>query len=150
MTLTKKSALSAAGVWAVAGIVFSISFFSGGGPTQYAAEPVRILAGAIVLALAGVLHVGLMRGIRRAAGAGNITDERDAAVIARAAQITLMIVLLAVLGANVALWIGYRAPGQVPVGWTWYIGYGTVICAFLVHSITTVLVDAGMGGNAGE
>ena len=102
------------------------------------------------LALAGVLHVGLMRGIRRAAGAGNITDERDAAVIARAAQITLMIVLLAVLGANVALWIGYRAPGQVPVGWTWYIGYGTVICAFLVHSITTVLVDAGMGGNAGE
>lgn len=138
------------GLWTLAGAVFSISFFSGGGPTQYAAEPVRILAGAVVLVVAGVLHVGIILGFHRAAGARHIADERDTAVIARAAQITLMIVLLAVLGSNVALWIGYGPAGQVPVGWTWYVGYGTVICAFLVHSMTTVFVDAGMGGNAGE
>jgi len=150
MTLTRKSALSAAGLWAVAAVVFSVSFFSGGGPTQYAAEPLRILAGAIMLAVAGLLHVGIMRGLRRAAGAGNIADERDTAVVARAAQITLMIVLLAVLGSNMALWIGYQPGGQVPVGWTWYVGYGTVILAFLAHGVATMFVDAGMGGNAGE
>ncbi|MGD8727163.1 MAG: hypothetical protein PVH40_05930 [Gemmatimonadales bacterium] len=150
MTLTKRRAWSAAVLWAVAGTVFSVSFFSAGGPTQYAAEPVRVLAGAIVLVVAGMLQVWIVRGLLPGADARDMTDERDMAVIARAGQITLMIVLLAVLGSSVALWIGYGPAGQVPVGWMWYLGYGTVILAFLAHALATVFVDARMGGDAGE
>lgn len=144
MTLTQKRARMAAVIWGLAAIAFSLAFFSGGGPAQYAAESQRILAGAVAVALAGGLHVGMALGTGRASHAGSPTDERDLAMNVQASQATLTIVLCGVFASCIALWMGYRAAGHVPVGWMWFQGYGMVILAFLTHALCTLLINARM------
>jgi len=46
----------------------------------------------------------------------------------------------------VGLWEAYREAGAVPVGWMWFLAYGTVIATFVVHSLATLVVNGGYGG----
>lgn len=67
--------------------------------------------------------------------------------MARASRATLVVVLVGVFGLSVGLWEAYRSEGAVPVGWLWFLAYGTVIATFVVHSVATLLADARSGGH---
>lgn len=142
---TRLRAWLAAAIWTVAGVGFVVTFFAWGGPERYAADSVRILAGAIAIAFgygAYLLAMWATRARRGEVGA----DERDAEVVARASRATLIIVLMGVFALSVGLWDSHRAEGAVPVGWLWFLAYGVVIASFVVHSLATLVVDTQLGG----
>ena len=134
-------------IWTVAGTGFGLAFFARGGPDGYAGDGARILAGAVAVA-AGYAGYLLATWLTRGRRGEVMADERDAAVLARASRGTLVIVLLAVFALSVGLWEGYRAEGAVPVGWLWFLAYGTVIATFVVHSLATLVVDSTHDGHA--
>ncbi|MGK7313025.1 MAG: DUF2178 domain-containing protein [Candidatus Longimicrobiales bacterium M2_2A_002] len=146
MSQTRLRAWWAAGVWAAAGVAFAVAFFGWGGPSEYGSDPGRILAGAVAIAV-GYGGYLLAMWATRSRGSAVATDERDAQVVARASRGTLIVVLMAVFGASVGLWEAYRGPGVVPVGWLWFLTYGTVIVTFVVHAVATLVVDARYGGH---
>lgn len=136
----------AAVIWGVAGLVFAIGFFAEGGPATYADDRFRIVVGAAAIAGAYGAYL-LALWATGARGDSAATDERDAQVVARASRATLVIVLVGVFALSVGLWEAYRSEGSVPVGWLWFLAYGTVIATFVVHSLATLIVDARTGGH---
>lgn len=91
MSQTRLRAWWTLGVWAVAGVGFAMVFFAWGGPAAFGEESVRVLAGAIPIAL-GYAGYLLAMWVTRARGGVVVTDERDAAVVARAFLGTLIVV----------------------------------------------------------
>ena len=73
-------------------------------------------------------------------------DERDAQVMARAGQTTLVVVLVGIFILTIGLWTTFESDGVVPVGWMWFTAYGSVILATLVHSAVVLVLDGRMGG----
>lgn len=146
MSQTRRRAWWAAGVWGVAGAVFTVAFFAWGGPAEYAGDRVRIVVGAVAIAAGYGGYLLAMWGTRRRGGVV-AADERDAEVAARASRGTLVVVLGAVFALSVGLWEGYRAEGAVPVGWLWFLAYGTVILTFVVHALATLVMDTRYGGH---
>ncbi len=147
MSQTRLRAWCAAIIWTVAGAGFGLAFFARGGPEGYAGDSARILAGAVAIAAGyggNLLATWLTRGRRGEV----VADERDAEVVAQASRGTLVVVLMAVFALSVGLWEGYRTEGAVPVGWLWFLAYGTVITTFVVHSLATLVVDARHGDHA--
>jgi uncharacterized membrane protein len=104
------------------------------------------VAGAVAIA-AGYAAYMLAMWATRARGGEVVSDERDAVVVARASRATLIVVLMAVFALSVGLWEAHRGDGAVPVGWLWFLAYGTVIATFVVHSIATLVVDGRYGGH---
>ena len=146
MSQTQLRAWLAAVIWALAGAGFAVAFFARGGPTEYGADRARIVTGAVAIAAGYVAHLVAMWATRTRGGEV-AADERDAQVVARASRATLVVVLMAVFALSVGLWEAYRVEGAVPVGWLWFLAYGTVIATFLVHSVATLVVDARYGGH---
>lgn len=146
LSQTRLRAWWAAGIWGVAGLVFGIGFFIRGGPAAYADDRVRIVVGAAAIAGAYGAYL-LALWATRARGEAVAADERDVQVVARASRATLIIVLAGVFALSVGLWEAYRSEGAVPVGWLWFLAYGTVIATFVVHSLATLIVDARTGGH---
>jgi len=146
MSQTRVRAWWALAIWGLAAVGFAAVFFVWGGPATFGDDRMRVVAGAlpIVFGYGGYL---LAVWLTRVRGSAVATDERDAQVVARASRGTLVVVLMAVFAMSVGLWEAYREPGAVPVGWMWFLAYGTVIATFVVHSAATLVVDARYGGH---
>lgn len=145
MNQTRRRAWSGLAIWGVAGLVFAATFFAAGGPTEFAAERGRVLAGAVAL---GVAYLAYFVMIWRTRSRGKVAaDERDERVLGRAGRGALVVVLLWVYVVGIGLWVGYDAQGVVPVGWMWFLAYGTVIVGSLAHATGTLVEDGRLGGN---
>jgi hypothetical protein len=57
------------------------------------------------------------------------------------------VVLIVIFTFYISLWTVYESGGQVPVGWMWFLAYGSVILAFVTSSVTTLILDGRMGGH---
>lgn len=146
MSRTQALAWIAVVIWSLTGVGFALAFFAWGGPARFAVDSMRILAGAAAVAFGyGGFLAALWATRHRVKGV--VLDERDAQVVARAGRATLIVVLVGVYGLSIGLWIAYEAAGAVPVGWLWFMGYGAVIAAFLVHAAATLILDARLGGH---
>jgi len=146
MSQTRVRAWLAVVIWALAGAGFTAAFFAWGGPSGYADDRTRIVAGVVAIAF-GYAGQLLAMWVTRARGGAVLSDERDAQVVAKASQATLIVVLVVVYGLCVGLWEGYRKAGSVPVGWVYFLAYGMVILAFLVHGAATLVADGRLGGH---
>lgn len=147
MSQTRKRAWSTAVIWTLAGVGFGVTFFMGGGPGTLPEDSLRHLAGAGALAF-GFLGTWLSLWVtRQKKGAPPISDERDTQILARANQATLVIVLLGIYAFAIGLWMAYEAKGSVPVGWMWFLAYGSVILASVASPVTTLIMDGRLGGN---
>jgi hypothetical protein len=147
LSQTRKRAWMAGAIWLLAGLGFTVTFFSGGGAGQFDTDSGRHLAGAVALAVGfGGYWIALWM-TRRREGQGLMADERDARVAARAGQATLVVVLTCVFAFSMGLWTAYEGAGEVPVGWMWFLAYGTVILAFVVHSGATLVLDGRTAGH---
>jgi hypothetical protein len=72
-------------------------------------------------------------------------DERDLIVTARASQSTLIVVLVSVFALSVGLWTIYEAEGAVPVGWLWFLAYGTMFLGLITNALTVLILDGRTG-----
>jgi uncharacterized membrane protein len=143
---TRVRAWFAVVIWALAGAGFAMVFFAWGGPSEYADDRARIVAGAVAIAFGYVGYLVAMW-MTRARGGAVLSDERDAQVVAQASRATLIVVVVSVFALSVGLWEGYREAGSVPVGWLWFLAYGVVILTSVVHGVATLVVDGRLGGD---
>jgi hypothetical protein len=141
LSQTRLRAWSAIGIWTLAGLGFVVTFFAGGGAEEFDTDSLRHFAGAVALAF-GFLGYWSVLWLTRAPSDGPVpADERDALVVARAAQSTLVVTLVAVFALSLGLWTVFEAEGEVPVGWMWFLAYGSVILASLVFAAATLVAD---------
>jgi hypothetical protein len=148
MSQTRLRAWLSAIIWSLAGLGFVGAFFSGGGPGGWATDSLRHLVGAAALGFGFVGYWLTLWFTRRAKGAPPATDERDVQVVARANQVSLVVVLLGIFACTIGLWVAFEPRGQVPVGWMWFLAYGSVILASVASSLATLILDGRTGGNA--
>ena len=147
MSQTRLRSWLSAVIWTIAGVGFFFTFFSGGGPGGLASDSMRHVAGAGAVAF-GFLGYWLALWLtRQRQGRPPAVDERDLQVSARANQATLVVVLMVIFTFSISLWTVYESGGQVPVGWMWFLAYGSVILAFVTSSVTTLILDGRMGGH---
>jgi hypothetical protein len=132
-------------IWTVAGIGFTLTFFIGGGPGTFPEDSYRHLAGAGALAFGFLATWVSLFFTRQRKGAPPVSDERDAHVLARSNQATLVVVLVGIFVFTIGLWVSYEGRGWVPVGWMWFLAYGSVILASLSSAVTTLIMDGRMG-----
>ena len=147
MSQTRLRAWLSAVIWTLAGVGFFVAFFSGGGPGEWAADSIRHLSGAVAL---GVGFAGYWLALwftRQRKGCSPVSDERDLQIVAQANQVTLIVVLVGIYVFTISLWLVFEAGGQVPVGWMWFLAYGSAILAFVTSSVTTLILDGRTGGN---
>lgn len=147
MSQTRLRAWLAAVIWSVAGVGFLVSVFSGGGPGELAQDSMRHLAGAGTLAF-GFLGYWLVLWLtRQRKGGPPVADERDAQVLARANQATLVVVLVGIFALTIGLWVAFESEGSVPVGWMWFLAYGSAILASVTSPVVTLILDGRTGGH---
>jgi len=146
MSQTRLRAWLAAVIWTLAGAGFFATFFSGGGPSGLATDTMRHVAGAGALAFGFGGYWLMLWFTRQRKGAPPVADERDAETAARANQVTLVVVLVGVFTVAIGLWIVYEAEGMVPVGWMWFLAYGSAILAFVTSAVVTLILDGRTGG----
>jgi hypothetical protein len=129
----------------VAGLGFFVTFFLGGGADQFDTDSIRHLAGAVAIGF-GFLGYWTVLWLTRQRGDRPVADERDTEVVARAGQATLVIVLIGIFAFTVGLWTVYEGEGTVPVGWMWFLAYGSVILASITFAVSTLVFDGKLGG----
>jgi uncharacterized membrane protein len=147
MSQTRLRSWLSAVIWTIAGVGFFFTFFSGGGPGGLASDSMRHVAGAGAVAF-GFLGYWLALWLtRQRQDRPPAVDERDLQIMARANQVTLVVVLVGIFAFSIGLWTVYEAGGQVPVGWMWFLAYGSVILASVTSSVTTLILDGRTGGH---
>lgn len=147
MSNTRMRAWFAVVIWAIAGVGFFVTFFSGGGPGEFANDSMRHLAGAGALGFGFLGYWLALWFTRQRKGAPRVSDERDMHVVARANQATLVVVLVGIYVFTIGLWTVYETSGQVPVGWMWFLAYGSVILASVTSAVVILVLDGRMGGH---
>jgi len=147
MSQTRQRAWLAGVIWTLAGVGFLLAFFSGGGPGGFDTDSTRHVASAAALGF-GFGGYGLALWLtRRRQGGPPVSDERDLRVAAQANQATLIVVLVGIYVFTIGLWLVYETGGLVPVGWMWFLAYGSAILAFVTSSVTTLILDARTAGH---
>jgi len=146
MSQTRKRAWLSTAIWTLAGVGFALTFFSGGGAGEFDTDSTRHLAGAGAIAFGFLAHWATLW-LTRQRGERLSADERDVQVIARAGQVTLVVVLVGIYAFTIGLWIAYEGAGVVPVGWMWFLAYGCVILASATFAVSTLLLDGGTAGH---
>ena len=146
MSQTRIRAWFATAIWTLAGVGFSLTFFSGGGVGEFDTDSTRHLACAAAIAF-GFFGWWTVLWFTRRWGEGLVADERDLQVVAKAGQTTLIIVLVGIFSFTIGLWIAYEGVGVVPVGWMWFLAYGMVILVSITFAVTTLVLDGGTSGH---
>ncbi|MFH1763020.1 MAG: DUF2178 domain-containing protein [Gemmatimonadota bacterium] len=146
MSQTRLRAWLATVIWALAGAGFFLAFFSGGGVDEFDTDSGRHLVGAAFIAFGFVAHWTSLWITRRREGQVTM-DERDFQVVARAGQATLIIVLVAIFGFNIGLWTIYEGAGVVAVGWMWFLAYGCLFLAYVIHALAVLILDGRTSGH---
>ena len=146
MSQTRIRAWLATVVWIGAGIGFLGAFFSGGGANEFAADSGRHLLAATAIGLGFLAYWGGLW-LTRSRDDRVLSDERDLMVTARASQATLVVVLVSVFALSVGLWAVFEARGAVPVGWLWFMAYGTMCLGLITNALAVLILDGRTGWN---
>lgn len=147
MSRTRLRAWLTAGIWLLAGTGFGVTFFAGGGPEGLPDDPLRHLAGAGAVAFGFLGQWAGFWTTRQRKGEPPVMDERDIQITAHANQTALIVVLVGVFVLTIGLWTNYEAEGFVPVGWLWFLAYGSVIVASVTSAVATLVLDRRMSDN---
>ena len=142
MSQTRKRAWLSTAIWTLAGVGFALTFFSGGGAGEFDTDSTRHLAGAGAIAFGFLAHWATLW-LTRQRGERLSADERDVQVVAKAGQVTLVVVLVGIYAFTIGLWTVYEGAGVVPVGWMWVMAYSTLILSHLAPALVALVLDLG-------
>ena len=147
MSQTRLRAWLACVIWTLAGVGFMLTSFSGGGPGELANDSMRHVTGAVALGFGFVGYWLALWFTRQRKGGPPVSDERDTQIAALANQTTLIVVLVGIFVFTISLWTVYEPEGHVPVGWMWFLAYGSAILAYVTSSVATLILYGRMGGH---
>lgn len=141
MSLARKQALISCIAWLIICAAFVTVFFTTGAENfaAPASRGARVLTAAIILP-GYVLNLGLLWWSRRGRRTGEL-DERDEIIARRASQATLTILAVLVFAGSIALFETHAEVGTVPVGWLYFMAYGTMALVSLVHPAVALALD---------
>ncbi|MGD2123469.1 MAG: DUF2178 domain-containing protein [Gemmatimonadota bacterium] len=140
MSQTRLRAWLATVVWSVAGIGFFLAFFSGGGAADFDTDSRRHMLAAVAIGF-GFLAYWTGLWVTRRKGTQVVADERDFQVVARASQITLIIVLVLMFLFCTVLWLVHESAGVLDVGWMWFLAYGCMVVALVTNALMVLVLD---------
>ncbi len=142
---TRLRAWIAAVVWTLAGIGFFVAFFSGGGASDFDTDSRRHMLAASAIAFGFIAYwSGLW--LTRRKGGQVVADERDFQVVARASQVTLIIVLMVMFLLCTLLWLVHEAAGVLDVGWMWFLAYGSMLLGLVTNAVMVLVLDGSSVG----
>lgn len=143
MSLARKQAITLCSTWFVIFAVFAAVFFSSGVEsfTDQGHRGIRVVV-ALVILPGYILNIVVMQRSRRALSRGEL-DERDEAIANKASEVTLIILAVLIFGSCIGLYEVFREAGVVPVGWLYFLAYGTMSLIGLAHSAVTLVLDFG-------
>lgn len=140
MTQSKKDALLTLGIWGLVLVLLFTIFFLGDGPQHYHEDSLRKLLSAIAVGLGMVSYFLLLRKTKRRKNNALIAeDERDFQISQKANVSALTAVSVFVFIFCMSLYVGYENVGEVPVGWLWFMGYGTGCFGLIAQSLATLI-----------
>ena len=140
MSQTRLRAWLATVVWALSGAGFFLAFFSGGGVSDFDTDSRRHLLAAAAIGFGFVAYwSGLW--LTRQKGEGVVADERDFQVVARASQVTLIVVLILMFLGCITLWTVHESDGVLDVGWMWFLAYGSMVVALVTNAVMVLVFD---------
>ena len=144
MTATRKRAICTLCIWVPVMLLFLILFLSGGGPEHYVADRLRkvLVAGLFAVGWAGYFFM-LWRTKASADTPHLRIDERDRAITLQASTFSLVAVLIFVFALCLTLFTIYESRGSVPVGWLWFIAYGSAFFVYIVNAAAVLVLDSG-------
>jgi uncharacterized membrane protein len=124
----------------VAGVGFFLAFFSGGGVSDFDTDSLRHMLAAAAIGFGFVAYwSGLW--LTRRKGDQVAADERDSQVVARASQVTLIIVLIVVFLCCTTLWTIHEPAGVLDVGWMWLLAYGSMLVGLITNAVMVLVFD---------
>ena len=148
MTQSKIRARYGLGIWSLASAGFGIVFSLGGGAATYANDSIRMGIAAVILGT-GFAGYCIMLYLTREKSNDKtlISDERDLEIARQANEVTLTAVLVFVFSVSIALFLYYETAGSLPVGWMWFLAYGTGCFGLLGQAVVTLVLHREMSSN---
>ena len=140
MSQTRLRAWLAAVVWSIAGAGFFLAFFSGGGVSDFDTDSRRHMLGAAAIGFGFLAYWSGLWFTRRREGR-IVADERDSQVVARASQVTLIVVLILVFLGCISLWTVHEPAGVLDVGWMWFLAYGSMLVGLITNAVMVLIFD---------
>jgi len=148
MTQTKIRARYGLGIWGLVAIAFGFVFFLGGGAATYADDSMRMGISAAILAAGFIGYLSMIYLTReKSGGKALIRDERDLEIARQANETALVAVLAFIFAVCIALFLGYETAGSLPVGWMWFLAYGTSCFGLIAQATATLVLHREMSGN---
>ncbi len=148
MTQSKIRARYGLGIWGLASAGFGMVFFLGGGAATYADDSIRMLIAAVILGTGFVGYLSMIYLTReKSNGKIQISDERDLEIARHANEIALVAVQVFVFSVSISLFLIYETAGSLPVGWMWFMAYGTACFGMLGQAVITLVLHREMSGN---
>jgi ABC-type uncharacterized transport system permease subunit len=136
------------GIWGLVSVGFSLVFFLGGGAVTYADDSIRMGIAAVILGTGFVSYVSMIYLTRDKSNRRTlISDERDLEIARQANESALVAVLVFVFSVCIALFLIYETAGSLPVGWMWFLAYGTGCFGLLGQAVITLVLHREMSGN---
>ena len=148
MTQSKIRARYGLGIWGLASAGFGMVFFLGGGAVTYADDSIRMGIAAVILGAGFVGYLSMIYLTReKQNGRTLISDERDLEIARQANEIALVAVLVFVFSVCISLFLSYETAGSLPVGWMWFLAYGSACFGLLGQAVITLVLHREMSGN---
>jgi len=143
MSFARKQSIISCAVWLVISVFFVLVFFSSSVEsfTEQGRKWSRLLIAAVILP-GYLLNIVVLQWSRRARKEGDL-DERDEAIARQASEATMVILAVLVFAFSIGLYEVYREAGAVPVGWLYFMAYGSMSLISLVHPAVTLALDFG-------
>jgi len=145
MSLARKHSIILCSIWFVIFFSFCFVFISYGVESfsTIASKGGRFAIGSIILP-GYLISFFLFQRARKGRKEGQM-DERDKIIETKASEVSLIILMLVVYGTCIGLYESYRGAEAVPVGWLYFMAYGSIaLVSFLQPAISLVIDYGGM------
>jgi len=143
MSLARKHSIVLCSIWFAILVSFCVVFFSTGIDSFSDVERKGGRLSVATIILPGYLISFLLFHRARKGRKKGEMDERDQVIERKASEVSLIIILLIVYASSTGLYESYREAGAVPVGWMYFMAYGSIAFISFLQPAISLIIDYG-------